>query len=187
MWRRIPLFNDSLFPGGCWWCKNNHADNTSTRALCIETQVFFFPFFFLFFLLSSFFFLLSSASCFLLPVFSFIGREKIAFYLTVIGAYIHLACTTVQASFATYEAGPSCNEECLAAQKHLVDEICDLGKAFGATGVLMALSAILGGVTTVMVCIGFCNNKKEEIVVQAVVVLPTAIAPIEYTNAKQWS
>lgn len=111
----------------------------------------------------------------------------IAFYLTVIGAYIHLACTTVQASFATYEAGPSCNEECLAAQKHLVDEICDLGKAFGATGVLMALSAILGGVTTVMVCIGFCNNKKEEIVVQAVVVLPTAIAPIEYTNAKQWS
>ena len=150
-------------------------------------KFFFFSFFFLFFLLSSFFFLLSSASCFLLPVFSFIGREKIAFYLTVIGAYIHLACTTVQASFATYEAGPSCNEECLAAQKHLVDEICDLGKAFGATGVLMALSAILGGVTTVMVCIGFCNNKKEEIVVQAVVVLPTAIAPIEYTNAKQWS
>jgi len=64
--------------------------------------------------------------------------------MAVIGAFIHLLCSSVETSFAAYEVGASCNEECLAAQQHLLDAVCDLGKGFGATGVLMFLSAVLG-------------------------------------------
>jgi hypothetical protein len=126
-------------------------------------------------------------SLFSTTILSLGAAGGIAVYLTIIGAYIHLACTSIKTTYATYETGPSCNEDCLAAQKHLVDEVCDLGKAFGATGLLMFLSAVLGFLTTIMVCVGFCNNKNEPEAVQAVVIPATAVAPVaqaQVANAK---
>jgi hypothetical protein len=102
----------------------------------------------------------------------------VAVYMTFLGAYIHLGCSTIQTMYADYENDSTCNEECLAAQKHLVDAICNLGKGFGATGMLMFLSAVLGLLTTIMVCVGFCNNKKQEDAIQAVVVVPQSAPPV---------
>ena len=83
-------------------------------------------------------------SLFSTTIFSVGATGFVAVYMVGIGAFIHLGCSSIQTSFASYEVGASCNEECLAAQKHLVNAICNLGKGFGATGVLMFLSAVLG-------------------------------------------
>jgi hypothetical protein len=68
----------------------------------------------------------------------------VAVYMVGIGALIHLGCSSIQTLYADYETDSTCNEECLAAQKHLVEAICNLGKGFGATGMLMFLSTALG-------------------------------------------
>jgi hypothetical protein len=114
-------------------------------------------------------------SLFSTTIFSVGVTGAVAVYMSFLGVFIHMGCSSIQTSFASYEVGASCNEECLAAQKHLVDAICNLGKGFGATGVLMFLSAVLGFLTSIMVCVGFCNNKKEEDVIQAVVVVPQRV------------
>jgi len=110
---------------------------------------------------------LSLPSTFLLSMGATFG---IAFYLVLVGGYITLACQQTETSFMEYEVSPECNAECLAAQKHYVGAICDIGSAAGTTGMLMFLVAVLGFLTTIMVCVGFCSNKKQQTAVQGVVV-----------------
>jgi hypothetical protein len=127
------------------------------------------------------------------PVLSMLATIGLAFWLLIAGVFINTACTLAKTTFASYEGElkDSCGKECLAAQKAMMDASCNIGSGFGATGILLFVVGVLGLITTIMVCIGFCNNKKAQTAPQVIIVQQqgtqmTAVTPVtEATVVKQ--
>jgi hypothetical protein len=119
----------------------------------------------------------------------FLGTGIVTIYLGFLGALVGVYCDEAEKAFAANaEAiGAACDEACQAAMLHIKDEFCGFGKGLGATSAFLFICVILGFISMIMTCIGFCQHKTppppQEQQVQVVMAnaVPTqgAVQPIQ--------
>jgi len=116
----------------------------------------------------------------------FLGTGIVTIYLGFLGALVGVYCDEAEKAFAANaEAiGAACDEACQAAMLHIKDEFCGFGKGLGATSAFLFICVILGFISMIMTCIGFCQHKtpppQQQPQIQVVVANPAAnAAPVQ--------
>lgn len=116
----------------------------------------------------------------------FLGTGIVTIYLGFLGALVGYYCEEAEKAFkANAEAiGAACDEACQAAMLHIKDEFCSFGNGLGATSAFLFICVVLGFISMIMTCIGFCQHKtpppQQQPQIQVVVANPAAnAAPVQ--------
>ena len=114
--------------------------------------------------------------CGTLSIFSTIccgvcGAGALAAMMFLGAALLALSCQGLKDQNLEYEAelDQMCTTECMAKRNMDIEIICAAGDTLGMTSTLLMLCTFLSVVTSILVCIGFCN-KKNKVQQQVVVV-----------------
>jgi len=114
--------------------------------------------------------------CGTLSIFSTIccgvcGAGALAAMLFLGAALLALSCQELKAQNVEYEAelDQMCTNDCMALRNMDIEIICAAGDTLGMTSTLLMLCTFFSVVTSILVCIGFCN-KKNKVQQQVVVV-----------------
>lgn len=114
--------------------------------------------------------------CGTLSIFSTIfcgvcGGGALAAMMLVGAALLSAACQGLEDDNVAYEAelDKMCTPDCMAVRNIDIETICKAGGTLGLTSTLLLLCCFFSVVTSILVCIGFCN-KKNKVQQQVVVV-----------------
>ena len=114
--------------------------------------------------------------CGTLSIFSTIccgvcGAGALAAMMFLGAALLALSCQELKAQNVEYEAelDQMCTNDCMALRNMDIEIICAAGDTLGLTSTLLMLCTFFSVVTSILVCIGFCN-KKNKVQQQVVVV-----------------
>jgi len=114
--------------------------------------------------------------CGTLSIFSTIccgvcGAGALAALMFIGAALLALSCQGLKDQNLEYEAelDQMCTTDCMAVRNMDIEIICAAGDTLGLTSTLLMLCTFFSVVTSILVCIGFCN-KKNKVQQQVVVV-----------------
>ena len=112
--------------------------------------------------------------CGTLSIFSTIccgvcGAGALGAMLFIGAALLTMGCQALKDQNVQYEneLDQMCTTDCMAVRNIDIEVICNAGKTLGLTSTLLMLCTFFSVVTSILVCIGFCNKKnKVQVVVQ---------------------
>ena len=114
--------------------------------------------------------------CGTLSIFSTIccgvcGAGALAALMFIGAALLAMSCQGLKDQNLEYEAelDQMCTTDCMAVRNMDIEIICAAGDTLGLTSTLLMLCTFFSVVTSILVCIGFCN-KKNKVQQQVVVV-----------------
>ena len=114
--------------------------------------------------------------CGTLSIFSTIccgvcGAGALAALMFIGAALLAMSCEGLKDQNLQYEAelDQMCTTDCMAVRNMDIEIICAAGDTLGLTSTLLMLCTFFSVVTSILVCIGFCN-KKNKVQQQVVVV-----------------